>query len=427
MRVYALADDEGQLFHPIRQAASFAKYSRSPASAMELIRDTGDLAAEKFQKKWVVEYGHNSIAELATLPVAFEGVSMIAAKAIEAWERPGVCEKSTRMQTFSVATRVIPKGIPQAMLDTFGPVIQECFALYDRTLVELPKYVKQRYPEYSQFQVDRAVFDVARYLLPAGCTTSVGICAYPRDIAEMISDFTGSPLSELQDIGAALFDATQSLGGPLIRHTTPDMWARNLTAYAGHNEETPVQLTSCSPRESDVLQSLQEMYGLVPQDLNSVMGDRPTHHAVPKFFREVQLKYRILLDYGAFRDLQRHRRMTQFVEPLTPMYGYSLPPDLSLHPELLDEYRHLLSKFERYPWPTAHDQLAGQYLVPMAFKVGWYVRLDLQELYYLVELRTQEAGHYSYRKVAYDMWRCAMKEYPFLTQWLRPRGPVGDL
>ena len=87
--VFPLTDEEGNLYPPIRQAATLAKYSRSPESARVLVQQTPELKAEAFQKRVIVTWGHSSVAELATIPVCFEGVSIVASKVLEAWPRPG--------------------------------------------------------------------------------------------------------------------------------------------------------------------------------------------------------------------------------------------------------------------------------------------------------------------------------------------------
>lgn len=453
MDIFTLTDEEGRLFHPVRQAATFAKYSRSSESAHDLVKQTDEVAASKFQQKWIVNFGHNAIAELATIPVAFEGVSIVASKVIESWERPGVCEKSTRMQHFSKDSLYIPDGVSQQSLDAVMPLVDECFDLYEAFLKELPAVLAKTVPDASKIQLERAVFDIARYLLPAGCRTNLGICAYPRDIAEMISVLSGSSNSEFQAIGTQLKSATEELGGPLIRHTEPDTWSdrfplpRVSKAFGqnGHRHTEPdtwrdrfplprvsnafgqneVFLTSTNITEVQFWTLLRNRYGWTLKEMHSIMADRPKHHSVPKFFREVQLDYSIYMDYGAFRDLQRHRRMLQFVEPLTPVYGFTTPPNLELiATDAYQAMNNVLQKFNQLDWPNNPlQQLLCQYFVPLAFRVGWHVKIDLQQLYYLVELRTQEAGHPSYRQVAYDIWDQASEQFPFMTRWIRPRGP----
>jgi thymidylate synthase ThyX len=436
MDIFALTDEDGRLFSPVRQASIFAKYSRSPDSARELIKKTDETSAEKFQKKWIVDFGHNAIAELATIPVAFEGVSIIASKCIEKWQRPGVCEKSTRMQEFTRDSVMIPDGLESELTDRVLPLIDQAFVLYQRLIDELPEALAAKRPDASEFQLKRAVFDVARHLLPAGCRTNLGICAYPRDIAEMIAEMTGSNNSEFRDIGRHLKAATEDIGGPLIRHTEPDEWVHNFRVQpvggnegirqaAAHPEVATsnyVQLVDFHPKEADFWETLRGLYDMTPRDLNRVMHERPEHHAAPAIFRDVSLSYSVHMDYGAFRDLQRHRRMEQYVEPLTPYYGFVTPAELS-GTTFWAEYQKLLKQFIG-PWPKDPDQrVMAQYLLPLAFRVGWHISLDLQQLYYLAELRTRPAGHISYRRVAYQMVTTAEKHLPALVQWVRAVKP----
>lgn len=426
MDIFTLTDEDGRLFSPVRQASIFAKYSRSPESARALIQKTDETSAEKFQQKWIVNFGHNSIAELATIPVAFEDVSIIASKCIEKWQRPGVCEKSTRMQEFSRDSLMVPDGLDPNFVGTAWPLVEGCFDLYQRLLDELP--------EVLGTDKKRAVFDIARHLLPSGCRTNLGICAYPRDIAEMIAEMSGSANPEFRDIGAGLKEATEGIGGPLIRHTEPDEWVNRFqtqlvggaASRAAANPEVAtgnlVRLVDFHPKEDDFWKTLKALYGMSPRDLQAAMVERPEHHAAPELFRDVWLSYSINMDYGAFRDLQRHRRMQQYVEPLTPFYGFVTPAELT--GEHRQAYQQLLKQFIGLPWPKDPTQrLLAQYMLPLAFRVGWHISLDLQQLYYLVELRTRPAGHISYRKVSYQMLTQAEEHLPALTQWVRAVKP----
>jgi thymidylate synthase ThyX len=429
MDIFTLTNEDGQLFSPTRQASIFAKYSRSPESARELVKKTDETAADKFQQKWIVDFGHNAIAELATLPVAFEGVSIIASKAIEKWQRPGVCEKSTRMQEFDPDSLLVPEGLDPELRDRALKVIKACFTFYEELLADLPKALAKGNPKATEAQLKRATFDVARHLLPAGCRTNLGICAYPRDIAEMIAELSGSPNPEFREIGAKLKVATEGIGGPLIRHTEPDEWinqfqpqfigaGRDLSEATG----SLVKLVDCHPSEEHFWTTLKERYRMTPRDLNRAMTERPEHHALPDVFREMRLLYDVYMDYGAFRDLQRHRRMEQFVELLTPYYGFVVPNELQEGHEA--HYKELLNRFRELPWPEdVRQQVLAQYLLPLAFRVGWHINLDLRQLYYLVELRTKPQGHISYRRVTYRMLACAEKKYPALTQWCRAVKP----
>lgn len=431
MDIFPLLNDEGAPLSPIRQASVFAKYSRSPESARTLAQKTDETNAEAFQQKVIVDFGHNSVAELATIPVAFEGVSIIASKAIEAWQRPGVSEKSTRMQEFDRDSVHIPEGLDRPFQDVVSVYISNAFRFYEKLLVQLPPILARRYPDLKDLQIKRMTFDTARYLLPAGCKTNLGICAYPRDLAEMISTFTGSLNPEFVEIGTKLKKAVSSIGGPLIRHTEADTWVNQLSltppVFIASDVGDVVQLRSYTPSEERLLSILGQRYGYSTQDWRALMELRPKHHAAPHAFREARLNFYVQMDYGAFRDLQRHRRMEQFVGFLTPNLGFSVPEELEDHrddPEankLSREFRKTLGVFMGLqPWPRDPQQVSlAQYVLPLAFRVPWSISMDLQQLYYLVELRTAPAGHISYRKVAYNMLVEARKIFPFFTQWVR--------
>jgi hypothetical protein len=126
------------------------------------------------------------------------------------------------------------------------------------------------------------------------------------------------------------------------------------------------------------------------------------------------------MDYGAFRDLQRHRRLNQYVEPLTNNIGYVVPSEI-IGTKYEDPFRSLLYRFEDIPWCEGTQQLSAQYVLPMAFMVRYEFEMDLKELYYLVELRTQPAGHDSYRLAAKGMLELAKARIGPLMVWCRSR------
>lgn len=429
MKICVVTGKDGRLLNPIQQARVFAQHSRSPKSVEEIIDDLDAEKDEAFHEKWIVGFGHSAIAELATLPVDFSGVSMIAAKAIESWQRPGVCEKSTRMQDFSDRTFFDPfedGPVDHPIILHLRALKAEAFALYSRALEVLPEYFQAMYPEASAADIKKKVFDSARYLLPAGTTTSLGICAYPRDIADMIQRLGGAFNPELRKISQGLKEATSAMGGPLIRHTEANEWYTELPPdYPWYrcNQEPAVRLLSYEYLAAFEYQvsSKYKHFDEHMTRLEEYMKRRPPKAPVPRIFRRYRVVFKLCLDYGAFRDLQRHRRMEQFVEFLTPHYGYSTPP---LPEDFKQDYRSLMEDYASLPWPVVPSMVeACQYYLPMAFSVGVTMDMDLEELYYLVELRTQPAGHISYRSVAYEMARQVSEVAPWPMQWCRAIKP----
>jgi thymidylate synthase ThyX len=154
------------------------------------------------------------------------------------------------------------------------------------------------------------------------------------------------------------------------------------------------------------------------------MESRPKFRAVPKIFRTVRIAFKVMMDYGAFRDLQRHRRCEQYVEPLTDSLGYLVPDDIK-NSELEYEYRKAMDLVKTYDDENVmNDVDLMQYMVPLGYLHKSIFDMDLQQLYYMVELRTKPQGHISYRRVAYKMYELACEKFPSLMQWCRAVNPT---
>jgi hypothetical protein len=145
--------------------------------------------------------------------------------------------------------------------------------------------------------------------------------------------------------------------------------------------------------------------------------------AVPKIFRTIHMSFDIMMDYGAFRDLQRHRRCEQYVERLHPHYGFLVPDDIA-GSELESEYRAAMQSVQAYDdEQVVHDPDLMQYMIPLGYLHRSIFDMDGQEIYYVTELRTQPQGHISYRRVAYELFRIASARQPDIFQWCRALKP----
>ena len=435
MDIFPLVDENGNLYPPIRQAATLAKYSRSPESARTLIEQTPELAAKKFQERVIVNWGHNSVAELATIPVCFEGVSIVASKVLEAWPRPGCSEKSTRMQKFTRDQMCWPRLCLRA---EFGGFVDNLFKLYDQVLdwaIETnPTGVTGDNTSHRAVQsnIEKAAFDIARCLLPAGVTTNLALVAYPRDIAQMIRVLGASKNPELQEIAAKMQQTLEGVGGPLIRHTEPEPWYQNWVIQSIPQQEDWVagvpraKATTYSTWSGEGrAQLLRRAYGMTFDEFSKAMEARPFKAEVPDLFRMYRIGYDILIDYGAMRDLQRHRRMNQYVEPLTTQYGFVVPGPLQ-GTHLEAPFRKMMTYAGQIILESELPADVKQYVTPMCFLHRSMYEMDFQQVYYLTELRTQPAGHISYRKIAWEMYQEASRLSPTMMQWCRAIHPNRD-
>jgi len=126
-----------------------------------------------------------------------------------------------------------------------------------------------------------------------------------------------------------------------------------------------------------------------------------------------------LMDYGAFRDLQRHRICTQINQELGVEHGYEIPRDLP-DAGLLEEYHevmeHARAAYELIANDLPHE---AQYVIPMAFKKRTLFKMNLREFFHIVELRTKSGGHFSYRALVYEMYEQVKAKHPALVKSLR--------
>jgi thymidylate synthase ThyX len=186
--VFCLTGPDGRLLPPAVQATVLAKYSRSPLSAREIVSQLTPEDADKFQEKWVIDFGHSSVAELAMVPICFEGVSIVASKFLESFQRPGYSEKSTRYQVFSRDSFITPPGAPATMKKFAARFYDAYDSLYPKVLKRVSE-ITDKSPEDRM--VKARTFDNVRYLLPAGTGTNLAWVGFARDARYMVSAARG--------------------------------------------------------------------------------------------------------------------------------------------------------------------------------------------------------------------------------------------
>ena len=132
----------------------------------------------------------------------------------------------------------------------------------------------------------------------------------------------------------------------------------------------------------------------------------------PRALEHASFTFEIIADFGIYRDLQRHRILTQERQLLTCDYGYYIPDDI-LDTELEKEYREALEQAKK-----VYDRIAlelpeeAQYVVPMAYNIHWYFHVNLRSLQWICELRSSPAGHLGYRYIAQEMAKQVIEVFP---------------
>ncbi len=434
---------------PEKIAYALARYSRSPDS----IRDSVDWVrthdSAKFLESFYFQYGHASIADLGHVTVCFEGISELAATEIEDEQLWDGQARSSRYQDFSKSgvivppeltadERVIYQAAAGSLLDAYRRVQEQVFQHLEETL---PKPDDMKAEAYRRNLTARA-FDVARYLLPFGIPTGVGQVTSIRTLEKQMRRLKGSEFQELREIGEEIGRACaappqcvwedQSNGEPvaptLARHGQADdaqsRLRADLTEWAADNLP-PAQLRSTQTVDllqpadhvADICATLlypvtdrpfRELYELCcswsserrNELLHIALGGRERREELPRSFRSAPYVFDFVMDIGAYRDLHRHRRCQQFRQQYTNRLGFDTPALIGtcqldeLFSQALGQAADAQAKL---PEPAA------QYLLPFAARSRFLFKMDFAELEYISRLRSGVKGHFSYRKIAWEM------------------------
>ncbi len=452
------------------KAALFARYSRSPKNLRRLFLDefldhgtqadgtrTGSSRADELMDRVFLEYGDDSVAQLAGIHLACEGVSNIATKLLE-WSRlMAYLEQSTRYIPFTDRPGgrwryVTPEevGARPALRTRFEAAMDSCFESYAGLMAPLRAHLADAYPrepgtpEAAHQRAIRArSLDVLRGLLPAATCSNVGIFGSPQAYEALILRLRASQLAEARGLAERVLTELRKVvpafttrldhpdrGGAWVdylratRSSTSDTAARLLAGVAG-GPVPEVRLVDFDPdgeikvvaaalyRDShlddgrlvELARGLDaEARGVV---LNAYVGARMNRRHKPgRAFERTSYRFDVLTDYGAFRDLQRHRMLTIEWQALTPEHGYGTPSEIEAL-GVAERWRAAMEQAaEAYQAVAAEvgPQVAA-YAVPMAYRIRFALDLNAREAMHMIELRTSKQGHASYRRVCQEMHR----------------------
>jgi thymidylate synthase ThyX len=422
--------------------------------------------AEAFYDRVLVGYGDDSVAELGGAHIACEEISNIAAKVIED-SRLGISplEKSTRYVPFNrkVNGRYRyyrePAIMASAHAGLYESTLDQLFDTYTTLIDPLVDWIKSGTPK-DEATSDRAynsatrakALDLLRGLLPMATLTNVGLFGNGRSYEYLLTKMSASPHAEIAQLGAAMQQELDCVIPSFVKRSKSDRGAQ----YAHYLSENRLRtanfaqkLTTDSTKDSgsnatvtlvefdpeaEVKTVAAILYPHTELTLSQVsdyvaklsatdrveiiqgyVGDRTSRfHRPGRAFEETYYTFDLLADLGAYRDLHRHRVLTQERQDYTVRHGYIVPPEL-VEAQLAKPYQQALERAAETTElirQTLPD--AAQYVVPFAFRVRWRIRLNLREAYHLIELRSARQGHISYRQVAQEMYRQILAVHPTL-------------
>ena len=411
--------------------------------------------AEDLYERVFVEYGDDSVAQLGGVHLACEQASNVLTKILEWGRLASYLEQSTRYISYDsrVGGRYRYHRDPYVLTSGLGTRyvgdMDRLFDTYAELVASLTDHVRAtvaKDPSDSDFvyrQATRAkALDAARGVLPAAAVSNVGIYGSGQAFEQLVLRLRAHPLPEAQAYGQlVLHELRKVIPSFLRRVDLPDRggaWSAYLADNRAAMEELGVRLfggVDPEPRpavtlvdwdpegEDKVLAAMLYPYAALPEDqiltqvrrmsdddrlavVRTYAGDRTNRRHKPgRALERTGYRFDVLSDYGAFRDLQRHRLLTIEWQSLTPDHGYDVP-DSMLETGLSGAYEDSLARSEAlyHALTTRHPRQAA-YAVALAFKVRYAMQFNAREAMHLLELRTAPQGHPTYREVCQEMHR----------------------
>jgi thymidylate synthase ThyX len=432
-QIYLL--DPKQL-NPETIAVTFAKTSRSPLSFQEIAAQLSDDKSSEFNEKWVVGYGHASVAEHAILHIALENISRRAVEVLESNRLASYTEKSSRYQIFSTDLFFTPPELIDHPLEkNYLKSCHDLFSAYEKALLPLEKSAQKVFPKLKnesagdcQRRAHALALDVCRYYLPASTLANVGMTINARALEHAICKMLSHPLCEVRELGNEIKTIAQAKVPTLVKYASENpclvdahqafsVMSKEQTDEDKESDWLQIQKTD-QEGETLVLAALFFRFG--DRDFNeclrivkamnsnqktelvkSLLG-RLSPHDIP--LREMEyagLTLAITLDQGAFGELKRHRMMTLTAQHFSIDYGYALPKLISAT-GLETNFQQLMEQVKE-----SYRQIAAEinpevaaYVLPHAFNRRILLNMNLRTAYHLLKLRTAPGAHFAIRRVA---------------------------
>ena len=270
--------------------------------------------------------------------------------------------------------------------------------------------------------------------------------ANARTIEHMVGKLKANKLHEIMTLGESIKQETETIIPTLLRHADRQSWRDRIVTSSGTHTISNVNDVKLVRYDHDAVQRVvgAMTYGaeqsdydslkcwsdtLSPETNEAILSGtiRGEHDPAPREFEHTNYTFEITLDYGAFRDIQRHRLTTQTIKLLSPLYGFEVPDEIvefgygPQFTELMNRGQELYLELEQNIGPEA-----AQYCLPMAYRIQFLMTCNLRELCHLIELRSKPQGHKSYRAIANRMFDLVNEVHPMLAQLIRVNQNMSD-
>ena len=385
-----------------------ALHSRSIGCIKSHLKVLAEKGPEKFLSTYYVGYGHKSIGDCGTCTIFIEDVSMLTAKAIQDWALYSGQEASTRYIDFAHQRFVDPLNTAESKV-----ILENWRTLYLRGLEKLDPHLKRKFPrgeEEEEKIYDKAIkaraFDIMRGFLPAGAATNLAWHTNFRQAADHLMRLRHHPLKEVRDVAEALEVALTTAFPSSFGHKRYDQTEEFNKTWMKEN----YYYTDSSPQDFELVSNTVDKNLLAKH--SSAIKNRPPKTEMPKEIAECgTLQFNFLLDFGSFRDVQRHRAVNQRMPLVVVEHGFGEWYLEELSPELKEEAIKVLSEQEKLINKLNCDHEVKQYYIAMGYKLTNRMTGSLPALVYLSELRATRFVHPTLRKIAQQIAATLEKEF----------------
>jgi thymidylate synthase ThyX len=415
--------------------------------------------AEDLYDRVFTQFGDDSVAQLGGAHLACEQASNLLTKVLEWGRLASYLEQSTRYIFYDrkLGGRyryLVPAEIVGTPLeDDYRETIDSLFDTYTDLIGRAVPYYETLFPKAEddsafvwRSTIRARACDDLRGLLPAATTSNLGIFGSGQAYESLLMRMQAHPLAEARDYGRMMLTELRKVIPAFMKRVDVPArgraWSEYLAATAAAVEEAAaaldldaeerpeVSLVDWDP-EAETKIAAAALYAAtdLPDDqllahvrslgdaeraalISAYVGERGNRRHKPgRAMERSYYRFDILSDYGAFRDLQRHRMLTLEWQRLSPTHGYVTPSsitDLAATQRWEQAMARAAALYERIA--ASHGTVVAQYAVPFAYKVRYVMEMNAREAFHLLELRSQQAGHPDYRRVAQEMHRLIRDE-----------------
>lgn len=450
-QVYLL---DPQCLKPEVIAVAFAKTSRSPQSFREIAADLTDEKSAEFHEKWVVGYGHSSVAEHAVLHIAVENISRLAVETLESNRLASYTEKSTRYQKWGPDDFYVPHELSEhLLLPVYVQTCQKLFEAYQQALPAVRQVIAARTPRKEnesekayEARIRSDYIDVCRFLLPAASLANVGVTINARALEHAIRKMLSHPLEEVQVMGAEIkkvalaevptlikyADASPYLASarhvisreasqPFLTGEQPADWCR-LISFDPEDEERLLASALFRFSSYDFIQLIQQVRSLPPSErqhlAHSLLGAASKFDIPLRELEHSSYTFELVLDQGAYFEFKRHRMMTQTAQPLSTHLGYAMPEAFSAAGMDTAFCQAMDLAQEAYLKMQGFNPEVASYVVPNAYRRRVLFTTNLRSLDHFIALRSAPNAHFSMRRVAHRIAEEIRKVTPLFGAYL---------